>query len=936
MAADGRGDRILLRAETGVSMRSIRRALARMGATLRGHHGADDDLRAEMEAHLQMAIDENVRRGMRPEEARRQAMIASGGLTQAAESVREQRGLPWVESVAADVRHAVRHFRRTPLSTVTMVLVLSLGISTNVVLFTLLNSLATLPAPGIARDESLVRIRGTMRTQGVTGAEARLMSWPEVQEYAGRTDLFSSVAAYADETAVVGTGDAASPPVTANLVYTTSNYFSVLGIRPALGTQPAAEAGGIRMATSPTAMISHAMWRQRFGGAPDVIGRTLRVNDVPVEVVGVAPPRFVGTDGGGAMTLWVPLAAYPLLQQRTAAAFTSYDSMFLNAAARLRPGATARTATPIVAGMAERALRLGRDGAATQAAGAGPVLAQGVAGSADVVPMLASNSRVSQRADLLVSVAVSVGFALLVLLITCTNVSALMVGLAAARRREIGVRLSLGAPRRRLVRQLLTESVLLALVAAAVGLFVTVVGIRLAGASLADVQLVVDWRVTAATCAVAIATGVLFGVSPALHATRVSVGEVLKSSSPSVAATRSVLQRALVVAQITLTQPLLVGLGVVAATMATDLDGRAPSGVPGRIAEIELDTWAGRVSAAERASRIAAAVERVAAMPGVLAAMPMQMGTTTVPLTVHPADRVAGVAYDRVMEARLTAAPEGYFGAFEIPIVRGRDFDAGEYAHSPDEAARLTSIDAVIIGSDLARRLWGGADPLGRRLAMALAGPSTSPPMVVVGVVDEAAAGPSDVNGQIRVYVPYAPMSTGVVARTAGPALPMLGAMREAVAAEAPQMPVYRAQTMEQREAQFRRSVLRASGAVAGGGLLALLLSAIGLYAVVSFGVAQRTREIGIRTALGAQRGQVVRTFFAKGLALSAVGLVLGLPLSMLATRLVAAALSWPLASSPLIGVAIGAVVLVVASVAVWIPARRASTIDPMVALRTE
>jgi putative ABC transport system permease protein len=916
-------------------MRPIRRALARLAATVRGHGRDDDDLRAEMEAHLEMETQENVRRGMHPAEARRQALIASGGLTQAAESVREQRGLPWIEALAADLRYALRHFRRTPLSTLTMVLVLSIGIGTSVVLFTVLNSLATLPAPGIARDEALVRIRGTLRINGTAGVQERLLSWPEVREYAGRTDLFTGVAAYADETALVATGDETSAPLAVRLVYTTPNYFGLLGVHPALGGEPAADADPLRMTTSPTAMISHAMWRQRFGGARDVVGRTLRVNGVPVEIVGVAPPRFTGADGGGGMTMWVPLAAYPLLQKRTPAAFASYDSLFLGAAARLRPGVTAKRATPVVAGIAERASRAGREGAAAQVAGADATRAAGATGSADVAPMLASNSRVSQRADLLASGAAAAGFALLVLLITCTNVSALMVGLAVARRREIGVRLSLGAPRRRLVRQLLTESVLLALVAAAVGLFVTTAGIGLASAALDDVQLVVDWRVTLATCAVAVATGILLGVSPALHATRVSVSEVLKSSSWSVAATRSRLQRALVVAQITLTQPLLVGLGVVIAAMVADAGSGAASRAGGQIAEIELDPWAGRVSDAERESRIAAAVERVAAMPGVVAAMPLQTGTSTAPLAVHPADRVPGVAYP-VMEASLVAAPEGYFGAFEIPIVRGRGFDAGEYARTSDDAWRPLTTDAVIIGSDLARRLWRGADPLGRRLTLGVSESAASAPMVVVGVVDEKAAGPGIVNGQLRVYVPYSPVNSGVVARTDGPALPLLGAMRQMVAAEAPQMPVSRAETMEQREARARRDLLRASGAAAGGGLLALFLSAIGLYAVVSFMAGQRTREIGIRTALGARRGQVVRMFFVKGLALSAIGLVLGVPLSMAVTRLLAATLSWPLAGSPLLGLAIAAVVLVVASVAVWIPARRASTVDPMVALRTE
>lgn len=916
-------------------MKTIRRALARMVVTLRGYGSADDDLRAEMEAHLEMETEENVRRGMRPDEARRQAMIASGGLVQAAESVREQRGLPGIESLAADVRYALRHFRRTPLSTATMLLVLSLGIGTTVVLFTLLNSLATMPAPGIERDESLVHIRGIVRAQEIAGTHARLLSWPEVQEYAARTDLFSSVAAYADETAVADVGDGTPTPAAVSVVYTTSNYFSVLDVHPALGRAPAANPG-MWLTAAPTAMISHAMWRQRFGSSPDVIGRTLRVNGVSIEIAGVAPPRFSGTSGRKGMTMWLPLAAYPLVQKRTPAAFTSYDSTFLNAAARLRPGVTTRAATAVVAGIAARAVQLGADGAGTQVPTGDADLEGSVAGSADVVPMLASNSRVSQRADLLVSGAAAGGLALLVLLITCTNVSALLVGLAVARRREIGVRLSLGAPRRRLIRQLLTESVLLALVAAAVGLFVTAAGIRLAVAALQDVQLVVDWRVTLATCAVAVATGILFGVSPALHATRISVGEVLKGSAASVAAARSRLQRALVVAQITLTQPLLVGLGVVVLTMSTDVGGRGAPAVADRIAEVELDTWAGRVSPAERSARIDAVVERVAALPGVVAAMPMQMGTITMPLAVHPADRVAGVAYDASMEASLTAAPRGYFGAFEIPVVRGRDFAAAEYANPSSDPLRPLSVEAVIVGSGLARRLWGGADPVGRRLVMAGPEPSGTAPMVVVGVVDEAAAGPGEADGRLRVYVPYASMYTGVVARTAGPASPMLGAMRDAVAAEAPQMPVVRAQTLAQREAQLRRDAVRAGTAAAGGGLLALLLSAVGLYAVVSFGVGQRTREIGIRAALGAQRGQVVRMFFARGLALGAVGLVLGLPLSMLATRFVADRLSWPMTTSPLLGVAIGTTVLAVASVAAWIPARRASTIDPMMALRAE
>ena len=912
-------------------MRIVRTMLTRLAATLRGHERADADLRLEMEAHLALAIDENLRRGMPPDEARRQALLDSGGLTQAATLVRAQRGLPWLETLAADASYAVRHFRRVPLATATMILVLSLGLGTNVVLLTVLNSLATLPPPGIAPSEALVRIRGSTHPTSDGGAQARLLSWPEVRANAGRTELFGGVAAHATEAALVDVGDATRAPASARVMFATPNYFALLGVRPTLGTEPAADPDVTRLATSPTAVISDAMWRRQFGGTPDVIGRVVRVNDVPVRIVGVAPPRFIGTDGGSAMAMWMPLAAYPVVQRRSAAVFVDPDSLFLAAFARLRPGYTASAATPIVASIAERATASGASGATTGAARRSTATA-----TADVVPLRAANSRVSQRADQLLSVAASGGVALLVLLVTCTNVSALLVGLAVARRREVGVRLALGASRWRLVRQLLTESVLLSTVASAVGLAVTAVGIRAVGALLEDVQLTVDWRVTAATCAVAIVTGILFGLSPALHATRISMAEALKSSSLSVAATRGRLQRALVVAQIALTQPLLVAFGLVVATMVTDVRGRPTAGVSARIAEIELDAWSGRVSPEVLAARIATIVDRVAAMPGVVAAMPMQMGTVTVPLAVHPEDRVAGTTSGAVLEARLTAAPAGYFDAFGMRVVRGRAFTAGDYARASHDPTQLASYDAVVVGVDLARRLWGAADPLGRRFVLALGSGSRSAPLTVVGVMDGTIADPRDGGDRVRVYVPYATMNTGVIARTAGPAAPMLDALRRTVAAVAPQLPVHRAQTMEQREAEQRRDLLRATGAAAGGGLLLLLLSALGLYAVVSFSVAQRTPEIGIRTALGASSGRVVRMFFVRGLALSALGLVVGWPLGMAVQRVVVGTLALPLATSPLLGVAIGAVVLVVASVAVWVPARRASAIAPVIALRTE
>ena len=920
MAGDCGADRVILCAE-GDAMSAasgIRRIAARLRTAITGHDAGDADLRAEMESHLALEIDEHVRRGLPVEQARRKAMMAAGGFTQASESVREQRGLPWIEGLVADLRFAARHFRRTPLATTTMVLVLSIGIGANVVLFTMLNSMMTMPAPGMSRDASVVRIRGSMSVPRLGWESARLMSWPEVSEYAARTDLFTGVAAWADESATFTRGDATAEPATVHVIYATTRYLSVLGLRPSLGTGPYAGGDDTRLTASPSVMISEPMWQQWFGGAQDVIGSTVRINGTPVQIAGVAPARFLGTDGGRSMTVWAPLAAYPLLQHRAATVFSSRDSTFLRVAARLRADVTVEKASPVVTGIAARSTQARAD--------------SGAVADADIVPMLASNSRATARTDMIMSSVMAGGSALLILLITCTNVSALLVGMAVARRREIGVRISLGAPRRRLVRQLLTESILLALTAAAVALLVTYVGIRALSATLADVQLVIDWRVTAGTCAIALATGILFGISPALHATRASVSDTLKGSGSSEAPSRAWLQRALVVAQITLTQPLLVGLGVVIVTMATDMRSGPGSAVADRIVEIELDPWSGRVSDEERSARIAAAVERVRSTPGVIAAVPMETGSVRAPLRVADTDRAPGVMAD-AMDARLVAAPAGYFRAFSIPFVRGRDFDASEYAYPPGPMNEPLSVNAVIIGSDLAQKLWGETDAVGRHLTMpGAAGTTTS--MTVVGVVDAAVAGPSEVNDEIRVYVPYARVNAGVIARTAGPAMPLLNTLRQVVSTEAPQMPVQRAETMSQRVARERTSLMRTGGTIAAGGILALILSAIGLYGVVASGVGQRTQEIGIRTALGAQPGQVVGLFFGRGLRLGLIGLALGLPLSIIAVRMISATLAWPLETSPLVGIGIGAITLAVASLAVWIPARRASAIDPLVALR--
>jgi putative ABC transport system permease protein len=547
--------------------------------------------------------------------------------------------------------------------------------------------------------------------------------------------------------------------------------------------------------------------------------------------------------------------------------------------------------------------------------------------TADVVPLRAGNAQPAGPGELL-EVAALGGIGVLVLLVTCATASTLLVGVAVARRREIAVRLSLGAARVRLVRQLLTESTLLALVAGALGLLVTYVLIRVSTARIPDFHVVVAWPTVVFMVGIALATGVLFGSSPAVHATRLAVSEVLKDAAAAVSASRSWLQRGLVVAQIGLTQPMLVGLGAFLVVAVAELRGRPETSALEHVVSVQFNPFTGAISGEQARATMDGLRARLAGVPGVVGVVPAADGYSVARVVVHPADRVGGTP-DRTLQLRLEGTAPGYFALLDAPIVSGRAF-------APDDATRRPR--PIVIGSDMARNLWATTDPVGRRLVSASEAVADSSTFVVVGVVDAAAAGASEGGSQPRVFVPHRARSfqRTLLVRTAGPAAAMLPTIRRVAAAEAPQVPITEATTLAAIEREMHRFVLQASGAAAAGGLFALFLSAIGLFAVVAFAVGQRTREIGIRTALGADRRRVVGAYFAGGLRLGLLGLALGLPLSLVALRVIATQIGAPRVSIPVVAALIATFVLLVASIATWLPARRAARVDPLIALRSE
>ena len=887
---------------------SIRRVIMR--------NRLEREMQEEMALHIEQATARFVAAGMSAHDARRAAIREFGNFDYIEEDARDARRNRWIDALRGDVRFAWRHFRRTPLSTLTMIVVLSLGIGVNTALFTMVHALRSLPPAGMERDETHVRIRGidVVRGGSLSGLRVeRLMSYPEARAYADRRDVFQDVAIFTTAEFALDVAGSGSGPTAGRGAFVTDDYFRLLNIRPVVGAGLPVLAPNADASSALVSVISYYLWQSQFNGAPDVIGRTIKVNNVATSIVGVAPPMFLGTSHTSSTknVVWLPLAARTLIFNTGNAALSSPDSTRFRVLARLQPNVSVETATQrarAVAGVMSARNRLCSERSQC---------------SADVAPLLAANNNVSQDGARLTEAAAGGALSLLILLITCTNVSALLLGLSLARRREIAVRLSLGASRARIIRQLLTESACLAVAAGLLGVSVLWIVRRALIATIPDVEqlLLVDVWAVVFTFGFALGTGVLFGLSPALHATRVAVAEVLKDAATAVSLSRSWLHRGLIVMQIALTQPLLVGLGATVLIIMGDAKAFETQTSYERIAQVRLDVFSGNVPMDQRKADVARLAERIAAMPGVVAAVPFDDGHMRT-VHVHPADRVETSSLPDSMMAEFVPALPGYFDLMEIDIIRGRDLQ------QDDTRQRYGA--AVISAAD-ARALFGNEDPIGKRLGFE----RDSAQLTIVGVADAPPQARSG-DARMRVYVPWTVLMGEVLVRTEGPAEPMIPAIRSVALAEVPYMPVSSIMTLDDIQRSMRRMLVQATSAAAAGGLLALLLSALGLYGVIAFAVAQRTREIGIRTALGAAREQVVRMFFMAGIRVALLGLVLGLPLSILALRLLANTFGMPAASSPVLAAMIAAAVITVAGLATWIPSRRAAGVDPLRALRAE
>jgi predicted permease len=819
--------------------------------------------------------------------------------------------------VLEDLRHALRALRRNPGFTVVAILTLALGIGANSTIFSLVNGVLLKPPIGVRDPARVVSIYTSDYSSGPYGTT----SYPDFQAVRAETAIFSAVAVYELRPLALALGDRAEM-ITGQLV--SGEFFPMLGTRPAAGRLliPAdAGAGG----GEAVAVISHGLWLRRFAGDPAIAGRELRLNGRAFRVVGVAPAGFTGLLRAVVTDVWLPVTAGPLLDPGSDELANPGARSFLMAA-RLRAGVTVPRARQQLAAVARARFEAFPDAWAT-VTGAGRALTVLPEAEARVPPQARTLS-LGASALLLVAMA-------MVLLIACANIANLLLARASRRRREMAVRVSLGAARHQIVRQLLVESMLLAVLGAAAGLALAgwitgaITTLALPGVPVTlRLDLGLDGRVLGFTAVVALLTGLAFGLLPALRASRSDVVSALKGDVGGVARSRRLgLRGGLVVTQVAVSLVLLVtaGLFVRSLTRAETVDpGFDESGT----ALITFDLASSGYAEGQGQAFYNDLLERVRALPGVRSATLAQ----AVPLATccnRRGTRIEGYAArpGESTEVNWNIVATDYFRTLRIPFVLGRDFTERDRADAPLVA---------IVNEAFVRKYWPGRSPLGRRIDL---GGRDSHIAEVVGVVR---------NGMYRslgeaplpfLYVPlpqlYRPSMTLHV-RTAGDPSAMLPTLRAQIRELAPSLPLIHPTTL--REATSLALWPHRLGALLLGalGAIAALLAALGLYGVLAYSVAQRTREFGIRGALGADRRRLVAQVIREGLVLSGTGAAIGLVLAGGATRLVRGFL---FGVSPFDPAAFGAVTLLVAAIALlasYLPARRATRVDPMEALRHE
>jgi len=872
----------------------------------------DHDLDDELRSHIEMRAADNLAAGMSSEQANYEAQKRFGNTALLKEDTREVDVIAWLDETARDFLHALRMLRRSPGFTVVAVLTLAFGIGANTAIFSVINSVLLRPLPYHDPDKLVMVWESNSQHANLHNT----VSPPNFLDWQSRNTVFSSMSFIFDERDnLTGNGD--PEEVVVQLVST--NFFSLLGVNPLLGPGFTSENG--QPGHNNVVILSYGLWKERFAGDPAIVGKSVLLNGHPQTVVGVAPQDFNWFIKDGSLTGAKPQMWSPFVFPQ---AFHDHKQIgrFMTVAARLQSGVTTSQAQTQMSAIAARLEQEDPD-------------FDGHWG----VNVVSLRDQIS--GDLRPALLILFGAVAFVLLIACANVSSLLLARAASREREMAIRTAIGASRWRIARQLLMESLLLALIGGGIGVALAVWGTNaLLAASpknLLDLRYVsMDLRVLTFTVAATLLAGLLFGFLPSCISAHSRISETLKEGGrgSSSASRRSFARNAFVVAQLGLALVLLCGSGLLIRSFVR-LIGVDPGFDTGRMLTFKIALPGSKYSADQLCiTFFQQLLARISAVPGVRSAsmesFPPLTGlgaATGVHLLSQPS-----LALSDLPVANVRVVGPDYFGTMSIPLRAGRFFNAQELAQEKH---------VTIINQAFADKYLHGVNPLGQKavIYMKSYAEAVNQPSEVIGVVGDVHQIGLDTAPEPTVYWPHAELvmsAMTILVRTSNDPLALLSTIRNQLQQLDPELPMAAVVTMDQLLADSLsrpRFTMFLLGIFA---VVALVLAAVGIYGLIAYSVTQRTQELGIRIALGAQRRDVLRLVLAQGTRLTLLGVAIGVLAALALSRLLGTLLFGVSATDPLTFAGVAGLLAVVALLACFIPARRAIRVDPVVALRNE
>lgn len=866
----------------------------------------DADLDAEVRSTVDLLADQKIKEGLPPDEARRAARIELGGIEQVKEDVRSRRAGSWLDTLLQDLRFGIRMLRKSPGFTAVVVITLAIGIGANTAVFSLVDAMFLRPWP--VTDPSQIVVLSTIPRQE-TGFT--FSSYPDYLDIRSEAGSFSAVAAYGQRGGFVS-GPERGQEVNIDVV--SENYFSLLGVRPAFGRfffLQRERQNGNRQAV----VLSYSLWRQQYGGDPTLVGRSVILDGKDFTVLGIATKEFIGLEKGSPTDLWVSPGGWVEMIPGAESEFTLRGDRWLNLVARLKPNAGLRQAR---AEMETLAARL---------SSSYPASDKGI--RLQVIPA-GDKEHAGLGSGLFLLAMVG-----LVLVIACANVANLLLGKSEGRQKEIALRQALGADRSRLVRQLLTESLLLAIVGGALGLLVAwrLVALLQLVPQLSPIQSFgdfdLDFRSLLFTGAASLVTAILFGLAPALSSSRADLVRTLKSEGarlPHFLPVSLSLRDALVTAEIALSVVLLVASGLLLRSLFFSEHIDPGFDLSGHVLMLTVaPPMLYGYTQPEQERFDSALVNRLETVPGVVRASyarrpPLIDSEVGERVPVAP----PGAPPSAIRQVRYNVVSAGFFGTVGVHLLRGRGFASGDTSGSQR---------VVVINQMLARELWPRQDAVGRHLLIG------SKDFEVAGVVEDGKYTDLHEAPEPYVFFPFSQVFSNEMvffAQTSGDDRATTASILAASHAVAGKLPVVDVTSFTEYARQLTADERASATLLSGLSIVGMFLAAIGLYAVVAYLIARRTHEIGIRMALGARPAHVLRLVLEQAVRLSSLGAGIGAVVALAASRILAHRLYGVKATDLSTYFASAAIAVAIGVLACYIPARRAMKVDPIVALRHE